>query len=85
MGLVTELVEEGAALDTAMALAREIAAAAPLAVASTRATLRHGLVEAVSAALDHELAEQDRLKLTEDFKEGVAAAKERRAPVFKGK
>lgn len=85
MGLVTELVEEGAALDAAMALAREIAAAAPLAVASTRATLRHGLAEAVSAALDHELAEQDRLKLTDDFKEGVAATKERRAPEFKGK
>ena len=85
IGLVTEVAEEGAALATAMTLAQEIAAAAPLAVTSTRATLRAGLAEAVSAALDHELAEQDRLKLTEDFKEGVAAAKERRAPEFRGR
>lgn len=84
LGLVTETVAEGEALSAATALAQEIASAAPLAVQSTRATLRQGLAEAVSQVLDHELAEQDRLRQTEDFKEGIAAARERRTPEFKG-
>lgn len=85
MGLITDLVEEGRAVEVAIEMARDIAAAAPLAVEATRATLREGLTEALSRALDRELAEQDRLKLTDDFKEGVAAARERRAPEFKRK
>ncbi len=41
-----------------MRLANEIAANAPLAVQSTRATFRAGLAEAVKAQTDHELVEQ---------------------------
>lgn len=85
MGLVDVLTEEGEALAQAMALAQEIAANAPLAVAVTRATLRAGLRDEIDVALEHELSEQDRLKLTDDFKEGITAARERRTPNFKGK
>ena len=66
-------------------LAREIAINAPLGVASTRATLRQGLAEAVKAATDHELNEQTWLRQTDDFREGVAATHDRRLPDFKGR
>ena len=63
----------------------EIAISAPLAVVSTRATLRQGLVEAVTAAVNRESQEQDWQRRTEDFKEGVAAMAARREPVFQGR
>lgn len=66
-------------------LARDIAVNAPLAVESTRATLRQGLADAVKAATDHELGEQTRLRTTEDFREGIAATHDRRLPQFKGR
>jgi enoyl-CoA hydratase/carnithine racemase len=71
-------------LDAALALANEIAEAAPLAVQSTRATLRAGLAEAVKNQTDHELVEQSWLRKTKDFAEGVRAVNERRAGNFVG-
>ena len=68
----------------AMKLANEIAENAPLAVQSTRATLRAGLAEAVKAQTDHELKEQTWLRKTKDFAEGVRAVNERRLGNFVG-
>ena len=68
-----------------MRLASEIAENAPLAVQSTRATLRAGLAAAVKAQTDHEFAEQTWLRQTADFAEGVRAVAERRPGVFSGK
>jgi enoyl-CoA hydratase/carnithine racemase len=68
----------------AITLASEIAEAAPLAVMSTRATLRQGLVEAFKAQTDHEAAEQAKLFQTEDYREGVRSVAERRAGNFIG-
>jgi len=69
----------------AIELAKEIAVSAPIAVRSTRATLRDGLAEAVRIATAHEGAEQVKHWRTEDFKEGVAAMTARRQPEFKGR
>ena len=66
----------------ALALAAEIAQSAPLAVVSTRNTLRRGLADAIEAITDHELEEQQKHFETADFKEGVKAMAERRTPVF---
>jgi enoyl-CoA hydratase/carnithine racemase len=85
LGLVDEVVSDEELLGRALDLAGEIAAAAPLAIASTRATLRAGLLEAVRAATRHEHAEQARLMRTEDFREGVRSVSERRAGVFEGR
>lgn len=85
MGLCDRLVAADALRDEAIALAARIAAAAPLAVRSIRATMRGGLAEAMRAATGHEAAEQAQLFGTADFAEGVAAAGERRAPRFEGR
>ena len=70
--------------EEAMKLAAEIAECAPLAVQSTRATMRRGLADAVRAQTDHEHAEQSLLFQTEDHREGVRAVSERRPGRFKG-
>jgi len=85
IGLADALVERADVRDRALVLATEIAQSAPLAVQSIRATLRRGLAEAVREATDHELAEQSRLRQSDDHREGVAATAERRLADFKGR
>jgi 2-(1,2-epoxy-1,2-dihydrophenyl)acetyl-CoA isomerase len=84
IGLADRLAEPGRQRETAFAWARSIAAAAPLAVRSIRATLRADLAQRVRDALERELAEQARLWETRDSAEGIAASLERRTPVFRG-
>jgi enoyl-CoA hydratase/carnithine racemase len=84
IGLVDRLVALGDLLSAAHELAAEIAGSAPLAVRSIRATLRGDLADRVAAATDHEMAEQERLRRTPDFREGTRAMAERRAPIFTG-
>jgi len=85
MGLADVLVEPDRLRSAALGLAREMAENAPLAVLSTRATMRRGLAEAVKAQTDHEFVEQARLMRTEDHKEGVKAVAERRVGNFVGR
>lgn len=64
------------------AFAAEIAISAPLAVESIRATQRGDLAEQIKRATGRERSEQERLQKTADFREGVRAMGERRAPGF---
>lgn len=82
IGLVDRCVSPDGLVATAHELAAEIAGSAPLAVESIRATLRAGIAERVAAATEHERSEQERLRATRDFTEGVRASAERRAPRF---
>lgn len=82
IGLIDELTD-GDPIPAAMAMAREIAVSAPLAVESVRETLRLGLADRVYAANQRELTLQEVQFATDDYKEGVAAMAERREPVFK--
>jgi 2-(1,2-epoxy-1,2-dihydrophenyl)acetyl-CoA isomerase len=84
LGLCDELVAEADLVPAAVALAREIAGSGPLAVRAIRATLRQGLVDRLRLAMDHECAEQEALRTTRDFAEGIRASAERRAPRFAG-
>ena len=83
-GLVEAVVPAEALRAEALALAQEIAENAPLAVQSTRATIRGALAEAVRAQTDIEFREQSWLKATKDFAEGVRAVAERRPGAFTG-
>ena len=85
MGLADVLVPLAEVRATAQALAAEIAECSPLGVVETRATMRAGLADRVRAATDHELEIQERLRQTEDFKEGIKAMAERRVPNFQGR
>jgi enoyl-CoA hydratase/carnithine racemase len=84
MGLVDQVVPLDQVRQAAWDLAREIAINAPLALISTRATMRQGLADSVRKATEHELEEQTWLRKTADFKEGVAATADRRIPNFQG-
>ena len=84
LGLLTELVERDDVLTSAMRLANEIAACAPLAVQDTRATMRMDLAEQVRAANKREQALQMVQMKTKDFREGIKAIHERREPEFTG-
>lgn len=85
IGLCDRLAPAESLRDAARGLAAEIAASAPLAVRSIRETMRGDLSDRVRAATVRELAEQKRLGLTDDFKEGVQATAERRPPHFSGR
>jgi enoyl-CoA hydratase/carnithine racemase len=85
IGLADLLVPLAEVRDAAQTLAVEIAQSAPLAVVSTRETMRRGLCDAIEAATERELVEQDWLRRTEDFTEGVKAMADRRLPNFHGR
>ena len=85
IGLADLLVAQSEVRSAAQELAAEIAQSGPLAVMSTRETLRRGLAEAVETATERELVEQEWQRRTADFKEGVKAMAERRTPNFEGR
>lgn len=82
IGLVDALAAPGRCHEDGKALAQEIAMSSPWAVQSTRATLRAGLVEGFRQAVARESEVQAYQMRSPDFKEGVRAMTERRAPRF---
>jgi 2-(1,2-epoxy-1,2-dihydrophenyl)acetyl-CoA isomerase len=84
LGLCDQLVDETELLPAATAYASVLAGSGPLAVRSIRATLRQGLVERLRLAMDHEYTQQEWLRGSNDFAEGIAASAARREPRFLG-
>lgn len=84
MGLLDRFVETDEVRREAHRFAAEIAASAPLAVASIRATMRGEIGARYRAATAREGIEQGRLRVTADFREGIQASSERRTPKFGG-
>jgi 2-(1,2-epoxy-1,2-dihydrophenyl)acetyl-CoA isomerase len=85
MGMCDRLAPLASVRAEARAFAAEIAESAPLAVRSIRETMRGDLAARIKAATDREKHEQDWLRKTEDFGEGVRSTAERRPPKFKGR
>lgn len=84
IGLIDRLMPLAELREAAMNMATEIALSGPLAVQETRALARGDFAARFDAAVQAEMALQDRLRLTADYREGVAAMSERRVPVFRG-
>lgn len=83
-GLLTELVDAGAARERALELAHNIATNAPISVQGTRAVARAYLqfAETETARLDREQAKH--VYQSKDAREGPRAFAEKRKPDFKG-
>lgn len=85
MGLVAEVVADGAQLDRAVALAERMASRAPLAVQATLANARMAAEQGREAALGALMATARPLFQTEDAMEGVKSFIERREARFEGR
>jgi enoyl-CoA hydratase/carnithine racemase len=85
IGLVDQVTAADDLMPAARTLAAELAENAPLAVRSTRKTLRADLAAGVRTATDHEFSEQQWLMKSEDFREGVKSVAERRPGKFMGR
>jgi enoyl-CoA hydratase/carnithine racemase len=84
LGLADQLAEVFEIKNAAVAFAESIAAGAPLSLKAIHGALLAGLAEEVEKAMAREWQEQRRLFLTEDFREGVLATRQKRPPQFKG-
>lgn len=85
LGILNRAVPAADVLPEAMALAREIAANAPLAVRATKRAIRRGLELAVRDAARAEAYAQAETVTTDDAREGIAALLAKRTPVFTGR
>ena len=83
-GIVTDLVEDAAVLDRAIALARSIARLPPLALVQIKEVVDLGADAPLSTALALERKSFQLLFDSEDQKEGMRAFLERRTPEFRG-
>ncbi|ORE97930.1 enoyl-CoA hydratase-related protein [Aurantimonas sp. 22II-16-19i] len=85
MGLVSEVVPDGTALDRALELARAIAAMPPIAARKIKETVLAGADQPLDSALLMERQAFQLLFDTADQKEGMRAFLEKRKPSFTGR
>ena len=84
VGLLNGVFEPDALLEGALDIAGQIAANAPIAVRLTVGGLRAGRPASLEAALQYEALAQPVTFASHDLAEGLAAAKDRRRPNFRG-
>ena len=84
IGLADYLVEYSQLINKAKILAKEINTSGPLGIKAIRNTLNLGLADKIVEAVKIEAREQNILRTTSDFKEGITASINRREPIFKG-
>lgn len=82
MGLVSKVVPPGSLMDEAGALAREIAANSPLALAYAKAAVDLASETSIEQGLRYETAAIRATLSSEDYKRGLAAFAEKRQPEF---
>jgi enoyl-CoA hydratase len=85
LGLVNRIVEPGAAVDGALELAAEVAANAPLALVATKRILQEQFDWRTTEMWARQGEISGPVFASEDAKEGSAAFKEKREPVWKGR
>jgi enoyl-CoA hydratase/carnithine racemase len=84
-GLANEVVPDADLMGRARAIAREIAANAPLAVQASKRMMRMGLNENFSDHVHHVYLQLLPLFKTQDMAEGMKAFMEKREPKFEGR
>jgi enoyl-CoA hydratase/carnithine racemase len=85
MGLVNRVLPDEGFLDAVLDVAGQVAAAAPVATRYTTLALRGGGHASFEAAVQWEALAQPVTLATADLQEGLAAAREKRRPVFTGR
>ena len=85
IGLVSEVVAADELETRGKALADELKVLAPMAYSVIKEALHRGLETGMEAEWTANVANQSVLMSSEDFREGLDAAKQRRKPQFKGK
>ncbi len=85
MGLITRVVPDEQLFDSALALARQLAAGAPAALAGTKRLLWNGIGQGVEACMPEENRTQAQLCGMRDALEGLAAVIDKRTPTFTGR
>ena len=85
IGLISRVVPDAALLDEGVALARQLAAGAPRALAAAKRMIWDGLGSGVEARLPEEARTVAELGGMADAREGLAAVIERRRPKFTGR
>jgi 2-(1,2-epoxy-1,2-dihydrophenyl)acetyl-CoA isomerase len=85
MGLVTRVVPDEQLEEQALALARQLAAGAPAALANTKRLLWSGIGQGVEAVMHEENHTQAVLSGMADAREGLSAVIEKRTPRFTGR
>jgi enoyl-CoA hydratase/carnithine racemase len=86
LGIVNHVVPDGQLMAKARELANEIAEnCSPVAVAEIKREVYEHLATDLPTAITDDMATFDALYKTEDFKEGIRAMMQKRAPKFPGK
>jgi enoyl-CoA hydratase/carnithine racemase len=85
LGLVNQVVPDAELERASMDCARRIAAGPPVALRLMKDNLNRALVEDLETLLDAEAERMVEGAQSEDYLEAVAALREKRAPVFKGR
>ncbi|MBN8928081.1 MAG: hypothetical protein BGO51_21530 [Rhodospirillales bacterium 69-11] len=85
IGLVTRVVDDADLATATMAMARRIADSPRVALHYMKRNLNAAETEPFATLIDLEAFHQARCSQTEDHREAVAAFKEKRKPVFKGR
>lgn len=84
IGLVTEVVPEDQLDARIAAFAGQFVAGAPRAIAFTKSAVRRSLDVAMETEFDYEIFAQVQCLQSDDHREGVAAFRDKRDPMFRG-
>jgi len=85
LGIANKVVPADELRDTAVAWAKDLSKRAPLSLAATKKVMRHAMDNDWFSCFTMEAQEQEKLRASDDAKEGVAAFFEKREANFSGK